>query len=157
MIRVMIVLAMVTMASAAQAQSCRAPSNASAIQSDVAQMMNAERRKRGLRALTFSPRLQRAAQRHVCDMAANGVQSHRGSDGSNFARRLRAAGGCGPGGENIAWGQRSAASVMAGWMGSSGHRANILHRRATSYGIAVAQPGPRVGGGPRWVMVVGGC
>lgn len=136
---------------------CSMPSEARALVAEVARIMNAERQSRGLGALTPSRAAQRAAERQVCDMATNGVQSHRGSDGSSFARRLKAAGGCAPGGENIAWGHRSPASVMQGWMSSSGHRANILHRRASTYGIAVAMPSAGVGGGPRWVMVVGGC
>lgn len=138
-------------AGAAEA-ACSVPRNAEALSAEAANLMNAERSRRGLRALVFSDKLQSAAERHACDMASNGVRSHRGSDGSTFARRYRAAGGCGAGGENIAWGQRSPASTVTMWMGSSGHRANILHRRARAYGIAVAVNN----GSPSWVMVVGG-
>ncbi|MDH3262916.1 MAG: CAP domain-containing protein [Paracoccaceae bacterium] len=131
---------------------CSVPGNAPALTAEVARLMNAERGRRGLRPLAFSEKLQRAAARQACDMASNGVRSHRGSDGSSFARRYRAAGGCGAGGENIAWGQRSPNSAIAMWMDSSGHRANILHRRARAYGIAVTV----ANGSPSWVMVVGG-
>lgn len=131
---------------------CPVPANADQIHAEVADRMNAERRERGLRPLSFSPKLAHAAARQACDMALNGVRSHRGSDGVSFVQRVRAVGGCGPGGENIAWGQRSAASVISWWMNSPGHRANILHRRAATYGIAVAS----AGGSPSWVMVVGG-
>jgi uncharacterized protein YkwD len=138
-------------AGAAQA-ACPVPGNAQAVLSEAARFMNAERQRRGLPALAPSAALQRAAERQACDMAVNGVRSHRGSDGSTFARRFRAAGGCGSGGENIAWGQRSAASAIEWWMNSPGHRANILHRRARAYGLAIAVSDGR----PNWVMVVGG-
>jgi uncharacterized protein YkwD len=144
-------IAAVLIAGAAQA-ACPIPGNAPEVTAEVARLMNAERRGRGLPPLAFSDRLEAAARRQACDMALNGVRSHNGSDGSTFARRYRAAGGCGAGGENIAWGQRSPASAVSMWMGSSGHRANILHRRARAYGIAVAVSPS----GPSWVMVVGG-
>ncbi len=131
---------------------CPVPSNAAEIQAEVAARLNAERQRHGLSELAFSGKLSSAAARQACDMAVNGLRSHRGSDGASFAQRVRAAGACGPGGENIAWGQRSAASVMSWWMNSPGHRANILHRRASTYGVAVATSG----GSPSWVVVVGG-
>jgi uncharacterized protein YkwD len=144
-------------AAPAIAMPCSTPGEARQIVAQVAAMMNAERQSRGLPPLQPSAAAQRAAEHQVCDMARNGVVSHRGSDGSTFARRISLAGGCAPGGENIAWGHRSPGSVMSGWMSSKGHRDNILHRRARTYGIAVAAPEPHVGGGPRWVMVVSGC
>lgn len=142
-------------AMAGGASACTLPANAAGMEAELARLMNAERKRGGLAELEFSADLRRAAERQVCDMADSGVRSHTGTDGSRFATRLRAAGGCPPGGENLAWGQRSAAATFAGWMASRGHRANLLHRGATSYGIAVALPGPRRGGGPLWVLVVG--
>lgn len=153
MLRTLLALAATILLGAGAAEAaCSVPGNASALTAEAARLMNAERSQRGLRPLAFSQSLQSAAERHACDMAANGVRSHRGSDGSTFARRYRAAGGCGAGGENIAWGQRSPDSAISTWMTSSGHRANILHRRARAYGIAVTVSN----GAPSWVMVVGG-
>ena len=128
------------------------PANAAAMTAEAARLMNAERARHGLSPLSFEDGLARAASRQACDMAANGVRAHTGSDGSTFARRYRAEGCRGAGGENIAWGQSSPASAIEWWMNSPGHRANILHRRARSYGIAVTVSGGR----PNWVMVVGG-
>ena len=51
-------------------------------------------------------------------------------------------------GENIAYGYDSAGDVMDGWMGSEGHRDNILHPIFTHIGIGVWL-GP---GGPFWVQ-----
>ena len=50
--------------------------------------------------------------------------------------------------ENIAQGQPDPASVMADWMTSDGHRANILNPAYASLGVGV-----HVGaGGPWWVQ-----
>lgn len=50
--------------------------------------------------------------------------------------------GCGGGttaGENVARGYSGVAAVTAAWMGSAGHRANILNARYKSIFIGVAQ------------------
>jgi uncharacterized protein YkwD len=136
-------------------RACNLPADVERQIAEIGQILNAERRSRGLRALSPSNKLQRAAMRQACDMATNGVASHTGSDGSSLRTRMRAAGHCTRlAAENIAWGQRSPSSAMNWWMNSSKHRQNILMQGVTAYGIAVAHPGPGVGGGPRWVMVL---
>ena len=55
-------------------------------------------------------------------------------------------------GENIAFNYRSPEEVMRGWMGSSGHRANILSISFTEMGAAVARDAQ---GRPYWVQVFG--
>lgn len=45
-------------------------------------------------------------------------------------------------GENIAAGQSSAASACDSWMGSAGHRANILNPEFTHIGAGFASGGP---------------
>jgi uncharacterized protein YkwD len=42
-------------------------------------------------------------------------------------------------GENIAYGQRTAAEVMNTWMNSAGHKANILSQTYTTIGVGVAK------------------
>lgn len=39
------------------------------------------------------------------------------------------------GGENIAWGYRTAEEVVDGWMNSAGHRANILSSNFNRLGV----------------------
>ena len=101
----------------------------------VGQLINAERRARGLRPLGRDGRLRAAAFRHAADMGLGGFFSHHGSDGRDHGNRIAAQGfrAC-LAAENIAWGQRSAAEVVRGWMNSPGHRKIILHPRATAYG-----------------------
>ncbi len=152
------VLALSFLASTGQAlaaRNCNLPADAERQIAEINQIVNAERRSRGLRALAPSGKLQNAAMRQACDMATNGVASHTGSDGSNLRTRMRAAGHCTRlAAENIAWGQRSPSSAMSWWMNSPKHRQNILMSGVTAVGVAVAHPGPGVSGGPRWVMVL---
>ena len=62
--------------------------------------------------------------------------SHTRPDGSSFSTVLSQNGVSYRGsGENIAYGQRTAAEVMDGWMNSSGHRANILNGNYTNIGV----------------------
>ena len=55
-------------------------------------------------------------------------------------------------GENLAFGQQSAAAVVAGWMQSPGHRANILHATFTEMGVAYLTD---TNGRPYYVQVFG--
>ncbi|OAN73046.1 hypothetical protein A8B78_19200 [Jannaschia sp. EhC01] len=91
------------------------------------------------RPLGHSAALQAAAQAHVDDMAQSGNLSHTGSNGSTLASRLRASGysACFAA-ENIAAGQANTAEVFEDWMGSSGHRRNIVAAEATQFGFARA-------------------
>ena len=112
-------------------------------------LVNAERRSHGLSPLRRDGRLRAAARRHAQDMGLGGFFNHRGSDGGDHGTRIASEGyrAC-LSGENIAWGQRSAAEVVRGWMGSPGHRRIILHPRATTFGAGF-HPEKR-----QWVMVV---
>jgi uncharacterized protein YkwD len=80
--------------------------------------------------------------------------THTGSNGSDAGDRIRAA-GYQPStwGENVAAGYTSASSVVAGWMGSSGHRANILNPAFTEIGVASATAAD---GTRYWTMVLAG-
>ncbi|MEO0402773.1 MAG: CAP domain-containing protein [Pseudomonadota bacterium] len=114
--------------------------------------VNPERAANGRSALVYDTRLEAAARAHGLDMAQAGFFDHTGSDGSDIGDRLGRVGY--PfcfGAENIAAGQRSLKAVMQAWMGSRGHRGNILHRKAEAVGVARVQ-------GNRSVMVLAaGC
>jgi uncharacterized protein YkwD len=111
-------------------------------QGEMLASVNAERAKAGVRPLAACAALNRAAQNYADTMAASGVLSHTGPDGSTLAGRVRAAGyNMAPGGgyvsyaENIAQGYPTVAAVMSGWMGSSGHRTNLLASGTTHIGV----------------------
>ena len=124
-----------------------APVSAPLASASVSALLNRQRATAGLPALSRSRQLDAVAMVHARDQAERGFFGHVGSDGSTVHGRVTAAGypSC-LSAENIAMGQGSEAAVMSDWMGSSGHRANILHPRAEQFGFA------RVG--DTWVMVL---
>jgi uncharacterized protein YkwD len=110
-------------------------------------LINRERAGSGESPLAVNARLDQVAQSHSQDMASADYFDHTGPRGDSPVSRMRAAGylsGSVSGyeiGENIAWGTLWLAtprSIVAGWMASSGHRANILdgHFRDTGIGIS---------------------
>lgn len=116
----------------------------SAMAAEVAAQVNAERVKYGLSSLTVSDELTRAA----CVRASEIVRqfSHTRPDGSSCFTVSGAAYG-----ENIAKGQSSADRVMAAWMSSEGHRANILRESYGSIGVCAL----KVNGVIYWVQLFG--
>ncbi|MEU5595121.1 CAP domain-containing protein [Streptomyces sp. NPDC020298] len=107
----------------------------------IIQLVNAERAKAGCSALTSNATLAKAAQAHSADMAAHQNMSHTGSDGSSPGDRITRAGySWSAYGENVAYGYSTPEQVMAGWMSSPGHRANILNCSFKEIGVGLAQP-----------------
>lgn len=79
-------------------------------------------------ALRLEARLLTAAQAHADDMHEHGFMSHTGSDGSGPGERIARTGyQAASWGENVAWGYPTVDAVMAGWLGSDGHCANLMH------------------------------
>lgn len=90
--------------------------------------------------LSLSRALQVAATGHARDMARRGYFEHRAHDGSEPRDRVRRAGYRSRlTGENIAFGPESAEEVVAGWLASAGHCANLMDPRFRDMGVAVVQ------------------
>ncbi|MEI2718515.1 MAG: CAP domain-containing protein [Candidatus Nanopelagicales bacterium] len=90
--------------------------------------------------LRWNRRLARAADRHAEAMAEGRWFSHVGPGGSTLTSRAREAGYAGfAGGENIASGQPTVASVMAAWIASPGHCQNLMTRGYDHIGLGFAQ------------------
>jgi uncharacterized protein YkwD len=90
-------------------------------------------------ALTLSAALTRAARAHAQDMAAHRIFSHTGSDGSTPGTRVSRAGyRWSMVGENIASGVGTARAVVAGWLASPHHCANIMTAGYRQMGVAFA-------------------
>lgn len=104
--------------------------------------------------LAEAPPLNAAALAHARDIAARDALSHLGSDGSEPRDRLRRAGYT-PRltGENIASGPGSAQEVVAGWLASPGHCANIMDGRFRHTGAGFATG--RRDGRLYWVQTFG--
>ena len=125
----------------------KAPATGSSMSSAAASVIsqtNDERAKQGLGALTVSSELNRAAAVRAKEIVQK--FSHTRPDGS---ARSTVSSACR--GENIAMGQQPADKVMAAWMSSPGHRANILRASFGSIGVAAY----KVGNTMYWVQEFG--
>ena len=102
--------------------------------------------------LAASATLQRAAKVQADDMARRGVMEHAGGDGSTPAERAMSAGYAWRTiGENVAAGQSTPEQVVAEWLGSARHCANIMSADYTEMGVAVASSAR----GVYWAQVFG--
>lgn len=109
-------------------------------------LVNQERTSRGLRPLKSNRHLAKAARGHAQDMVARGYFSHDSANGASFVDRIRRAGylprrGRPALGEDLAWGSGEFATpreIVASWMESPEHRANILNAKFREAGMGVA-------------------
>ncbi len=86
--------------------------------------------------LSLEGRLTAVAQAHTSEMRARGRISHTGADGSSVGDRVTRRGyGWSTVGENVASGFDSPEAVVAGWIGSPGHCANVMHDRFVHLGV----------------------
>jgi uncharacterized protein YkwD len=120
-----------------RARPAPAPATALGPEMDVIARTNVERVAAGCPALRFDARLAAAARAHSADMVDQHYFEHYGPDGSTPVDRGAAAGYPDLGGENIAYGQHSAAEVMNDWMHSPDHRRNILDCDFTAVGVGL--------------------
>ena len=127
--------------------------SAASIPAQVIGLTNAERARHHCPALIVDARLTRAAQGHSQDMAARRYFSHTSRDGRSPAARISATGyRYSRWAENIAWGYATPAAVVAAWMKSAGHRANILNCALRQIGVGYAKSGT---GTPYWTQDFG--
>jgi uncharacterized protein YkwD len=120
-------------------------------------LINKERVARGLAALADNAKLDAAAAHHTNDMIAHNYFEHVSPGGETPEQRIRATGYI-PAragfeiGENIATGSTgldTPAQIVAAWMNSAGHRANILNPNYQETGLAVTPAIPAQFGGGR--------
>lgn len=114
----------------------------------VYEIVNRERAKNGLSALSYRYDLQTAANKRAEEIVTS--FSHTRPNGSScftvlseYGITYRAVG------ENIAAGQRTPEAVMNGWMNSQGHRANILNSNFTGIAVGVKT----IGNTKYWVQI----
>ncbi|HEU0023787.1 MAG TPA: CAP domain-containing protein [Thermoleophilaceae bacterium] len=115
-------------------------------------LLNAQRARAGLRALRLNEQLSEAALRHATDMERRHYFSHTSRNGSTFVQRIRRTGyfrrvSSWFVGENLAWGagrnRSTPRGIVAAWMDSPPHKANILQSRFREIGIGVTEGAPR--------------
>jgi uncharacterized protein YkwD len=127
------------------------PWNVERIRAATLCLINREREAHGESALRRNSRLEQAAQSHTESMALGEYFEHVGPGGDTPGNRMRASGYIYSSqvgyeiAENIAWGTLSRGTpqaIVAAWMGSTGHRENILnaHFRDTAIGVSPHVP-----------------
>ncbi|MGO4527723.1 CAP domain-containing protein [Paenibacillus sp. 2TAF8] len=102
----------------------------------VVKLVNAERAKAGLGALSSDALLDKVAMAKVKDMSNNNYFDHQSPTyGSPFDMMKQFGVTYSYAGENIAKGQKTPQEVVTAWMNSAGHRANILSKNFTHIGV----------------------
>jgi uncharacterized protein YkwD len=111
---------------------------------EILDLTNKERKDAGLPSLTANPKLFAAARAHATNMAKQDKLAHT-LDDQDAAARIKAAGYESAGwGENVAAGQRTPADVIASWMKSELHKANILGTHTeVGIGVSVSETGTK--------------
>lgn len=117
------------------------PAGLSGPAAEVVTLVNRERSRAGCAAVRVDADLVTAAQEHSDDMARRRYLSHTTPEGERFDERIAEAGYSDPAAENIAMGISSADAVMDAWMGSEGHRRNILNCDITAIGVGLNSSG----------------
>ncbi len=109
---------------------------------EVVRLVNEQRAKYGLKALTYDWELSRVARYKSQDMRDNNYFSHTSPVyGSPFQMMKSFGISYRSAGENIAKGQTTPKAVVNAWMNSSGHRANILNSSFTHIGVGYVSSG----------------
>jgi hypothetical protein len=120
------------------------------IEGQLLDSLDRDRRANGLPALVRDARLAAIAQRYSQEMAETGEVAHVSSRTGTVVDRVRSA-GVAPAPTLIAENVGSAASAAdaeRAFMGSPGHRENILHPAVTHVGVGVAAGQYQAGGAP---------
>ena len=106
------------------------------MEDEVLVLVNKERAKNGLKALTMDENVRKVARIKSSDMSTKNYFSHTSPTYGSPFDMLKSFGiSYKSAGENIAQGYTTAEAVVNGWMNSSGHRANILNASYTKIGI----------------------
>lgn len=138
--------------------------DAAAISQRVLQLANAARaqpRRCGLKAFAAAPPLAlnatlgRAASAYAQELASHAYMDHTGRDGSSPAQRVTRSGyHWRATGENLASGVMTPEEVLAGWLGSPDHCANLMDPAFSEMGVGFGV-NPRDERGVYWALEFG--
>jgi len=121
-----------------------AKSAMTAEETQLVNLINSERTKRGLAALKINNAVANVARAHSQDMLTNNYFDHNNlKGGSPFTRLSNAGIAYRTAGENIAI-NVSVPNAHTAFMNSAGHRANILKSDYTQVGVGIVHSGSRI-------------
>lgn len=102
---------------------------------------NKERKARSIKVTARSACLDKYTASWISNVYADGALTS--DDHRSSASLLKVLKKCGYTsiGENLAMGQTSGTEVVSDWMGSSGHRANLLNKKFSVMGVASVKTG----------------
>jgi uncharacterized protein YkwD len=101
----------------------------------LADLINAERAKAGLPALTWEDRLAQIARGHSQDLAQHNLRGHDSSDGQTAGNRLRAVPLPGTWTGEIVDYDQSPTQSLSSFLQSPAHRAILLDSKPTHLGV----------------------
>lgn len=117
----------------------------------VVELVNVERQKAGLPALTMDSAISNVARTKSKDMATNNYFAHQSPTYGSAGDMLKQFGiKWSAWGENIAAGQTTPEIVVNAWMNSEGHRANILSSNFSKIGVGYVTSSS---GRPYWTQM----
>jgi uncharacterized YkwD family protein/spore coat assembly protein SafA len=126
---------------------------ANAEEEELFSQVNQARETAGLKALGLSKELSNIARLKADEMSLSSYFDHNSPVYGSPFEMLKSFGVTyRTAGENIAKGQKSAKAVLAAWMGSTGHKANIMSEKFTEMGIGFATDGKTT----HWVQIFKG-
>lgn len=115
---------------------------------------NKERLSHGLGELVLNSQLSSAAEAKAKDMASRNYWSHTTPEGNEPWSFIKNAGySYASAGENLAYGFEGSDSTIAGWMGSTPHRINMLNSGYKDVGFGMANVDDYQGTGPQTIVV----
>lgn len=115
---------------------------------------NKERTQHGLGELAINAQLSQAAQAKAEDMVKRNYWAHVTPDGNPPWAFIKATGyDYSSAGENLAYGFEGSDSTVAGWMGSTPHRLNMLNSGYQNVGFGMANAENYQGSGPQTIVV----
>ena len=132
------------------------------LESAVLDELNLVRLEHGLKQLRINLKLTAAADHHSLEMVRSGYFAHESPDGGHFAARIKdfykpRAVRRWTVGENLIWQEErlSARAAVSAWLGSPGHRENLLGPAFREVGISAVRAvrAPGVFGGRRIVLL----
>jgi uncharacterized protein YkwD len=108
------------------------------VAADMLSRVNGVRRREGVPPLAPSPLLDRISQQHAEDMLARSYFGHWTPEGLGPSERARASGYAAGIGENLVEQRFSTEEALEAWLGSPGHRRNILDPASREMGLGLA-------------------